>query len=235
MQPVTSLSFPKLLQMQRTYDTEMRTLHDGDERDISPEWKTVDGAPLDSTAVCSEVYLDEKAKHAYFYCKTEKGGYTLYRVQFERPYDPGAYEIEPVSGAHQFKDEADAEECLKELAWGRFDRSLILNAHNKNKGRNCAAITLFKRNQSRSESLVEYRKKMRERQIPMKREKQWDFFVEFIESGKITTDALFQLAYYAADIDAAKTGKPSEAPKGYNATESKREFIKNAIQEDVKG
>lgn len=195
---------------------------DRDEPDAAtPQWQDADGAPIDENTQFSPMIADASAQEiGYFYLPREKGGFTI--------YSDGACFLTQVSLPHQFKDAEDAAEVCRLLAQNVLSYSLVIEAGQKGKGRNAAALQLYKRNAVRTSSIVDYRNKMRRRQVPLKPAARWDFFMRMIEDNNLTAGELAEAAAYAADIEATRAGDASE----YNAEESRGRFLACAAVEE---
>jgi len=137
----------------------------------------------------------------------------------------------PGTAREQFTSMRDANLIAKKLAQDVMDYSFIIKAFMLGKGHNAAELIAYKRNQDRSGALVAYRKKMQNRQVPLKPRKQWSFWVKMIESGEYTAAALQELLNYAKSLDSEET--KTLDPK-WNANKAETNFAVN-IDEKAQG
>ncbi len=218
----TRIPFIELQDRRSVYDK--RCIDDMREEDQSPVWRTADGKAIDSDIIGSDVFVSDDGACGFFYLPHETDGWTIYRASLMN------FRCTLASEPHQFKLVRDPEQVCILLARKRSSDVLVKEAGKKGKGDSYGDVVLFTRNKSRSESLVDYRKKMRDRQIPLKRAKQWEFFVDFITDNCITADALQQLVYVARDIESAREGGEPDVPANWTQTAGQGIFMASAIE-----
>ena len=222
----TKQPFIMLSSMRNAYD---RKMIDENREDLqSPEWQNADGDQITDNSLCSDVYVTADGTAGFFYSAREKGGHSIYQVLY------ATFVVFIVSAPKQFADPADAQEVCIMLARGKTDATALQESAAKGKGRNAAAVVLYMRNRTRSDSLVNYRKTMRDRQIPLKKEKQWEKFAKLIDDGELTADALQQAVYYARDVEAARRGESAEGlPPKWSAGVGRSLYIAAAVEGKV--
>lgn len=222
MSRAEKISFLSLCDRREEYDRRCRD--SGDHKGVSPSWADGRGGEVTSDSSGSEVSISSDGKDAYFYLTSERGGTTLYHV------DMGSFALSLASRIGQILVPGDPELICDALAKGKTKVQFVRDSGTKGKGASYAAVVLYTRNRSRSDSLVDYRIKMRARQLPLKKEKQWQFFAELIEKELITSEALEQVAFLARDIEAARQGTTAALPDGWTVEKAKREFILTAVE-----
>lgn len=195
------------------------------ESDQSPIWRDIDGKEITSDTLGSDAFISADGADAYFFLPDEKEGWTIYHVNMR------TFRSFVASQPHQIIVPGDAELVCLQLAKRKTTAELVREAGRKGKGASAAGVILFTRNKSRSDSLVDYRKKMRQRQFPLKKEKQWEFIVKLGEEEQITSDALQQAVFLLRDMEAARDGRTEvDVPEGWTQQKGKSLYVLAAVE-----
>ena len=219
--PVKRITCHELHARREKFDNAARM--DDDPGRVSPAWRSADETPIDSDTILSDVYLTKDGSKGFFYSPVEEGGFTIYVVNM------ATFSLNFASERKQFPVAADLHDVCEIYANERISVEHARDAGRKGKGFSSSGLILYARNRSRSDSLVDYRKKMRDRQLPLKVDKQWQYFLDMAEAGLITAEAMRQVDYLTAEIEAARNGEPSPAPEGWSFEEARKIYITKAV------
>lgn len=211
--PVVSLSMQSVWK-----ERESRRINEPDSSAFFP-WIDSDGNELNAESAFSAGYAAEGDDNGdvFFYLPKEKNGFTVYSV------DRATMVCTEASSPHQFQQMEDAQEIARILASRSIIFSTVREAAARGKGRNAASIILYSRNSQRTDSLIDYRNKMRQRQMPLRVTSQWEWFVRMIEENKLTAGALKAAMEYAEDIE--NTRADPNAASDFNAEDARIAFI----------
>lgn len=209
---------------------DQRNLHDrrmleaGTPEFAAPEWLDVTGETINDDRIASDVFVTSDHKDGFFYMRDEPEGKTIYHVNLE------TFRVSLASEPKQFLLPQDHDAICEQLAHRRTTPEYVKESYIKGKGHSAANVILFTRNKARSESLAGYRKKMRERQVPLKVDKQWEFFTTMVEDGQLTAAALEQVVFLARDVEAARSGSEPNIPDGWTAETGRAGYIVAAVE-----
>lgn len=124
---------------------------------------------------------DAESKHAYFWIR-EPGTSGVHGYTIAQYYFPDS-SLTLASVTAQFINQKRADDAVEAFARERIDSNFCVGAF-RSRGADCVSdVILYKRNQSRSGSIADYRKQEKARTIPRKPELQCDWLAGWIKTN----------------------------------------------------